>query len=84
MPAGVFMGADAALLTMAGNQAISEIKIDKEFSFLNAYNATTHFRFGPISNFSITDDSSKNVVSLTIGPAVSSILISTSSRLGWL
>ncbi|KAE8320589.1 hypothetical protein BDV39DRAFT_187579 [Aspergillus sergii] len=61
MPAGVFMGADAALLTMAGNQAISEIKIDKEFSFLNAYNVTTHFRFGPISNVSIMDDSSRNV-----------------------
>lgn len=78
------MGADAALLTMAGNQAISEIKIYKEFSFLNAYNATTHFRFGPISNVSIMDDSSRNVVSLTRGPAVSNFLISTSSRLGWL
>ncbi|KAE8370743.1 hypothetical protein BDV27DRAFT_119380 [Aspergillus caelatus] len=61
MPAGAFIGADAALLTMAGNQAISKIKIDKEFNLLNAYNARTHFNFGPISNVSIMDDSSRNV-----------------------
>lgn len=83
MPAGVFIGADTTLLTMAGNQAISKLTMDKEFDFLNIYHAMTHVSFGPISNVSIVGDSSRNVVRLVIIllPALSNILISTSSRL---
>ena len=62
-PAGAFVGADAALLTAAGNAAIAQIRTPRDGFDFGIVSGEVHVDLGPLSDVVIRDDGSGDIVS---------------------
>jgi len=76
-PAGAFVGADAALLTAAGNAAIAQINTPRDGFNFGIVSGEVHVNLGPLSNVVIKDNSSGDVSARIAADAGASLTVHT-------